>query len=116
MRKLCAGRHDMTAVIRLIAFCSFLLAGELWGQTLVEAKRFIGADAYSRDGRKLGVVTLFLANSDGQIKTAVVRTKAFIFFDCDMAVPWEKVSLSKDRLNVDMTRDEFNSLPEWKAR
>ena len=83
------------------------------------ALRYVGAEAIGSDGKRLGVIDNFLVKSDGQVQAALINVKGFLgLVDCNMAVPWEKLQRSDDvrKVNIDMTRVEFNSLPIWEPK
>jgi sporulation protein YlmC with PRC-barrel domain len=73
----------------------------------------------ARDGSRLGVVENLLLRPDGQIDSTLIKAKAFLgLVECRMAIPWRIVKAADDsrKILVELTKEEFNSLPEWECK
>ena len=110
--------------MRTFAFISLLLlaaASGAWAASLAahDAATLIGRDANSRTGEKLGVVENVLLDRDSVPRALIVKATLFMgLWDCRMAIDPARVSVSGERgpVVIDMTRAEFNELPEWDAK
>jgi hypothetical protein len=108
--------------MRTLAFISVLLlaaASSAASLTAREAAALIGRDAHSRTGEKLGVVENVLLDRASQPRAVIVKASVFMgLWDCRMAIEPARVTFSGERgpVVIDMTRSEFNKLPEWEAK
>jgi hypothetical protein len=110
----------IVAVVALAAIaCPALVVAQQRPAAPAEAALYVGAEAVARTGERLGTVDNVLVGSDGQARAVLIKARLFLgLVECRMAVPWERITAveagdQRRRLVLDMTRREFNAMPEW---
>lgn len=106
----------MNIAARILVCAALLLS---FGHGVFAQPTTIGADAIGRDGARLGVVDNLLLSADGQVQSALIRAKIFMgLVECRMAVPWANIKDAGDsrKVIVDLTKEQFNALPEWEPK
>ena len=86
--------------------------------TAHDAAALIGRDAKSRTGEKLGIVENVLLDRDFRPRTVIVKATLMMgLWECRMAIDPARVSVSGEpgSVIIEITRAEFNKLPEWDA-
>jgi hypothetical protein len=75
----------------------------------------VGLDVFSSDGNKLGAVRGVALGSDGNVTAIYLKTGGFLGFGGKIvAIPQGKFTRAADTIQVSMTTDEVNKLPEAK--
>ena len=79
-----------------------------------DAKNMIGKDVYGANGNKVGEVNNLLVGADGRVHAAVVEFGGFLGIgENKVAVPWDQLNVTKDRVTTDMTEDQVKAAPHW---
>lgn len=74
----------------------------------------IGKDVYGENGHEVGEVENLLIGKDGRVQAAIVEFGGFLGVgENQVAVPWDRLHVAGDRVNVRMTQAEIKSAPVW---
>jgi PRC-barrel domain len=75
----------------------------------------VGLAVFSSDGSKLGAVRTVALGPDGNVTAIYLKTGSFLGFGGKIvAIPQGKFTRTADTIQVSMTADEVNKLPEAK--
>lgn len=79
-----------------------------------DAKNLIGKNVYGADGNKVGEVNNLLVGADNRVHAAVVEFGGFLGIAAHkVAVPWDQLKVTQDRVTTDMTADQVKAAPQW---
>lgn len=79
-----------------------------------DVESLIGKDVYGTNGKKLGEINNLLIGTDSRVHAAVVEFGGFLGIgEHDVAVPWDKLNVTRDRVTVNMTEDQIKAGPRW---
>lgn len=79
-----------------------------------DAKSLIGKDVYGASGNKVGEVNNLLVGADGRVHAAVIEFGGFLGIGQNrVAVPWDQLTVTKDRVTTNMTEDQIKTAPHW---
>ena len=72
-----------------------------------DAKSLMGKDVYGANGKKVGEINNLLVGPDNRVHAAVVEFGGFLGMgEHKVAVPWDQLNVTKDRVTVNMTEDQ----------
>jgi len=76
--------------------------------------KFIGKDVYGTKGNEVGELSNLLIDPNGRVRAALIEFGGFLGIgDHHVAVPWDRLNVTGDRLTVNMTEDQIKSMPRW---
>ena len=79
-----------------------------------DTKNLIGKDVYGANGNKVGEINNLLVGQDGRVHAAVVEFGGFLGIgEHKVAVPWDQLTVTKDRVTTNMTQDQVKAAPQW---
>ena len=79
-----------------------------------DAKSLIGKDVYGADGNKVGEINNLLVGPDDRVHAAIVEFGGFLGIgESKVAVPWDQLNLTNDRVTVKMTENQIKTAPRW---
>jgi len=79
-----------------------------------DAKNLIGKNVYGANGNQVGEVNNLLVGADGRVHAAIIEFGGFLGIGEDkVAVPWDQLNVTKDRVTVNMTNDQIKAAPRW---
>ena len=82
-------------------------------KTPVKGNALVGLAVFSSDGNKLGAVHSVASGPDGNVTAIYLKTGGFLGFGGKVvAIPQGKFTHTADTIQVSMTADEVNKLPE----
>jgi sporulation protein YlmC with PRC-barrel domain len=78
------------------------------------AKDLIGKDVYGANGKEIGEINNLLVGPDNRVHAAVVEFGGFLGMgEHKVAVPWDQLNVTKDRVTANMTEDQIKAAPPW---
>jgi sporulation protein YlmC with PRC-barrel domain len=87
-------------------------AGTFPAATIVE--KFIGKDVYGANGEKVGELDNLLISPDGRVRAGIVEFGGFLGIGTNkVAVPWNQLQVTSDRIVADVTQEQVRSMPRW---
>jgi len=90
---------------------------EMTVKTPIKGDALVGLAVFSSDGSKLGAVHSVALAPDGNVSAIFLKTGGFLGFGGKIvAIPQGKFSRAADTIQVSMTADEVNKLPEAKEK
>jgi sporulation protein YlmC with PRC-barrel domain len=82
--------------------------------TAAEAEKFIGKDVHGMRGDEVGEIENLLIGPDGKVRAAIVEFGGFLGVgENEVAVPWDRLKITGDRVMVNMTEDQIKAEPRW---
>jgi sporulation protein YlmC with PRC-barrel domain len=79
-----------------------------------DAKSMIGKNVYDANGTKVGEVNNLLVGADGRVHAAVVEFGGFLGIgENKVAVSWDQLNITQDRITTAMTEDQIKAAPRW---
>ena len=79
-----------------------------------DVKNLIGKDVYGANGKEIGEINNLLIGPDGRVHAAIVEFGGFLGIgEHKVAVPWDQLNVTKDRVTVNMTEDQVKAAPRW---
>jgi len=79
-----------------------------------DAKNLIGKDVYGANGKKVGEVNNLLVGQDSRVHAAVVEFGGFLGIgEHKVAIPWDQLNVTNDRVMTNMTEDQVKAAPQW---
>jgi sporulation protein YlmC with PRC-barrel domain len=79
-----------------------------------DAKSLMGKDVYGANGKKVGEISNLLVGTDNRVHAAVVEFGGFLGIgEHKVAVPWDQLNVTKDRVTANMTGDQIKAAPHW---
>jgi sporulation protein YlmC with PRC-barrel domain len=79
-----------------------------------DAKSLMGKDVYGANGKKVGEINNLLVGPDNRVHAAVIEFGGFLGMgEHKVAVPWDQLNVTKDRVTANMTEDQIKSAPPW---
>jgi sporulation protein YlmC with PRC-barrel domain len=79
-----------------------------------EADRYIGRDVHGMGGTDIGKIRNLLVDPDGRVRAAIVEFAGLSGSDGnEIAVPWDRLNITGDRVMVTMTEDQIKAEPRW---
>ena len=79
-----------------------------------DAKSLMGKDVYGANGKKLGEIDNLLVGPDNRVHAAVIEFGGFLGMgEHKVAVPWDKLNVTKDRVTANMNEDQIKAAPRW---
>jgi sporulation protein YlmC with PRC-barrel domain len=79
-----------------------------------DVKDIIGKNVYGADGKEIGEINNLLVDPQGRIRAVIVEFGGFLGIgENKVAVPWQKLTVGKDRIATDMTPDVIKTMPRW---
>jgi len=79
-----------------------------------DAKSIIGKDVYGANGNKIGEVNNLLVGADGRVHAAIIEFGGFLGIgENKVAVPWDQLNVTRDRVTTAMTEDQVKAAPRW---
>jgi len=79
-----------------------------------DVEKFIGKDVYGTNGSKVGELDNVLIGPDSRVRAAVVEFGGFLGIGTNkVAVPWNQLQVTNDRVVADMTKEQVRSMPRW---
>jgi len=79
-----------------------------------DVEKFIGKDVYGTNGSKVGELDNVLIGPDSHVRAAIVEFGGFLGIGTNkVAVPWNQLQVSNDRIVADMTKEQVRSMPHW---
>jgi hypothetical protein len=89
--------------------------GDKSAKSPAQTNPLIGLVVFSSDGSKLGSVQSVATNPDGKATAIHLKTGGFLGLGGKLvAIPDGKFTKTGDRVQLSMTADEVNKLPEYK--
>ena len=86
---------------------------EMTVKTPIKGNALVGLAVFSSDGSKLGAVRSVALGPDGNVRAIYLKTGGFLGFGGKVvAIPQGKFTHAADTIQVSMTADEVNKLPE----
>jgi len=82
--------------------------------TADDTKGLMDKDVYGANGKKVGEINNLLVGPDNRVHAAVVEFGGFLGIgEHKVAIPWDQLNVTKDRVTVNMTEDQVKSAPRW---
>ncbi|MGE0257972.1 MAG: PRC-barrel domain-containing protein [Alphaproteobacteria bacterium] len=82
--------------------------------TAANARNLIGKNVYGANGNQVGEVNNLLVGKDDKVHAAIIEFGGFLGIGEDkVAVPWDQLSVSNDRVTVNMSEDQIKAAPRW---
>jgi len=79
-----------------------------------DAKNLIGKNVYGANGNQVGEINNLLVGQDGRVHAAVIEFGGFLGIgEHKVAVPWDQLNITKDRVVTNMTQDQVKAAPQW---
>ena len=79
-----------------------------------DVKSLMGKDVYGANGKKVGEINNLLVGPDNRVHAAVVEFGGFLGMgEHKVAVPWDQLNVTKDRVTANMTEDQIKAAPRW---
>jgi len=79
-----------------------------------DAKSLMDKDVYGASGKKVGEINNLLVGPDNRVHAAIVEFGGFLGMgENKVAVPWDQLNVTKDRVTVNMTEDQIKAAPHW---
>jgi len=79
-----------------------------------DTKNLIGKNVYGANGNQVGEVNNLLIGADGRVHAAVIEFGGFLGIgEHKVAIPWDQLNVTKDRVTTNMTEDQVKSAPQW---
>jgi len=79
-----------------------------------DVKSLMGKDVYGANGKKVGEINNLLVGPDNRVHAAVVEFGGFLGIgEHKVAVPWDQLNVTKDRVTANMTEDQIKAAPRW---
>ena len=77
-------------------------------------KNLIGKNVYGANGNQVGEVNNLLVGKDGKVHAAIIEFGGFLGIGEDkVAVPWDQLKVTNDRVTVNMSEDQIKAAPRW---
>jgi sporulation protein YlmC with PRC-barrel domain len=79
-----------------------------------DVRNVIGKDVYGSNGNQVGEINNLLVGADGRVHAAVVEFGGFLGIgENKVAVPWDQLNITQDRITTNMTEDQVKAAPHW---
>jgi sporulation protein YlmC with PRC-barrel domain len=79
-----------------------------------DVEKFIGKDVYGANGQKVGELDNVLISPDGRVRAGIVEFGGFLGIGTNkVAVPWNQLQVTNDRVVADVTKEQVRSMPRW---
>ncbi|MGE3282926.1 MAG: PRC-barrel domain-containing protein [Alphaproteobacteria bacterium] len=79
-----------------------------------EVEKFIGKDVYGMRGNEVGEIENLLIDPDGRVRAAVIEFGGLLGIgENEVALPWDQLKVTGDRIMVNMTEDQIKAEPRW---
>jgi sporulation protein YlmC with PRC-barrel domain len=79
-----------------------------------DVKDMIGKDVYGPNGNQIGEINNLLVDPKGRIRAVVVEFGGFLGIgENKVAVPWDKLTVGKDRIATNLSQDVIKTMPRW---
>jgi sporulation protein YlmC with PRC-barrel domain len=79
-----------------------------------DVKNLIGKNVYGANGNQVGEVNNLLIGADGRVHAAVIEFGGFLGIgEHKVAVPWDQLTVAKDRVTTNMTEAQVKAAPQW---
>jgi len=79
-----------------------------------DTKNLIGKNVYGANGNQVGEVNNLLVGADGRVHAAVVEFGGFLGIgEHKVAIPWDQLTVTRDRVTTNMTEDQVKAAPQW---
>jgi len=79
-----------------------------------DVKSLMGKDVYGANGKKVGEINNLLVGPDTRVHAAIVEFGGFLGIgEHKVAVPWDQLNVTKDRVTTNMTEDQVKAAPRW---
>jgi len=79
-----------------------------------DTKNLIGKNVYGANGNKVGEVNNLLVGADSRVHAAVVEFGGFLGIgEHKVAIPWDQLNVTRDRVTTNMTEDQVKAAPQW---
>jgi len=79
-----------------------------------DIEKFIGKNVYGANGEKVGELDNVLISPDGRVRAGIVEFGGFLGIGTNkVAVPWNQLQVTNDRIVADVTKEQVRSMPRW---
>jgi len=79
-----------------------------------DVEKFIGKNVYGANGEKVGELDNVLISPDGRVRAGIVEFGGFLGIGTNkVAVPWNQLQVTNDRIVADVTKEQVRSMPRW---
>jgi sporulation protein YlmC with PRC-barrel domain len=81
---------------------------------VADTKKLIGKSVYGADGNKVGELDNLLIGPDDRVHAAIVEFGGFLGVGTNkVAVPWDQLQITGDRVVTNLTKDQVRAMPRW---
>ncbi len=79
-----------------------------------DVESLIDKDVYGANGKEIGEINNLLIGPDGRVHAAIVEFGGFLGIgEHKVALPWDRLNVTNDRVTVNMTEDQVKAAPRW---
>jgi sporulation protein YlmC with PRC-barrel domain len=79
-----------------------------------DMEKIIGKDVYGANGDDVGDLENLLISADGRVRAAIVEFGGFLGIGTNkVAVPWDQLQITGDRVVTNLTKEQVRSMPRW---
>src|SRR4051794_2783196 len=81
---------------------------------VADSEKLIGKNIYGADGNKVGGLENLLIGTDDRVRAAIVEFGGFLGIGTNkVAVPWDQLQITGDRVVTNLTKDQVRAMPRW---
>jgi len=79
-----------------------------------DVEKFIGKNVYGANGENVGELDNILISPDGRVRAGIVEFGGFLGIGTNkVAMPWNQLQITNDRIVADVTKEQVRSMPRW---
>jgi sporulation protein YlmC with PRC-barrel domain len=81
---------------------------------VAEVENFIGKEVYAHTGEAVGEIVNLLVGPGDRVRSAIVEFGGFLGIgEHQVAVAWDRLNVTGDRITVNMTEAQIRAEPRW---
>ncbi len=79
-----------------------------------DVESLIDRNVYGATGQEIGEINNLLIGPDGRVHAAIVEFGGFLGIgEHKVALPWDRLNVTNDRVTVNMTEEQVKAAPRW---